>query len=183
MNLHKPVRRHLISILSAVTLSITLTACATLTSDIDVEVHADPNVQYQDYKTYAWAGSAQVVFDPIGQWEQPTLDTDEEVRFVINRELRKRGINQVETDPDLVVGFAAGVDTSVLELKTAPDGGQEIPTNVPKAALVIALVDAKSGYVVWLGQAIGEVQPQQSIENIRQRIDYAVSQIFRPYPD
>ena len=157
-------------------------ACATLTSDIEVETFEQTGIDHSAYNSYAWSGSAQVVFDPVGQWEQPTLDTDEEVRFVINRELRDHGLVQVERDPDLYVGFAAGVDTSVLELKEDPDNaGQMIPTNVPKAALVIALIDARTGYTVWLGYAEGNAQSQQSIENIRKRIDYAVTRIFEPY--
>ena len=162
---------------------LVLSSCATLTSDIEIETHANPAVDYDTYKTYAWAGSAQIVFDPIGQWEQPTLDTDEEVRFVINRELRSRGLNQVENSPDLLVAFAAGVDTTVMELKEDPATQDKMLTNVPKAALVIALIDANTGYVVWLGFASAEVQEQQTIENIRARIDYAVSQIFRRYND
>lgn len=158
-----------------------LSSCATLTGDIQVETQAAPNVDFNKFKTFAWAGSAQVVFDPIGQWEQPTLDTDEELRFVINSELRERGINQVENHPDLLVTFAAGVDMTVLELKEDPQGGKRVPVNVPKTALVIALIDASSGYVVWLGHATGNVQKQQSIENIRKRIDYAVRQIFKSY--
>jgi len=158
-----------------------LNACATLTSDIEIETHADPDINYNAYKSYAWAGSAQVVFDPIGQWEQPTVDTDEEVRFVINRELRAHGLTQVDKAPDLLVAFAAGVDTSVLELKEDPEGKKKIPTNVPKAALVIALIDANTGYAVWLGYAVGDAQQQQSSENIIKRIDYAVSEIFDSY--
>jgi hypothetical protein len=168
----------LISVFIAVTI---ISSCTTLTGDIEVETQADPSTNYNKYKTYAWAGSAQIVFDPIGQWEQPTLDTDEEVRFIINRELRGHGFNQVEHDPDLLAAFAAGVDMTILELKEDPEGDKKIPTNVPKAALVIALIDASSGYVVWLGHATGDVQKQQTIENIRVRIDYAVSQIFKSY--
>lgn len=160
-----------------------LISCATLTSDIKVETHASPDINYSAYKTYTWAGSAQIVFDPIGQWEQPTLDTDEEVRFVVNRELRARNIFQVESNPDLLVAFAAGVDTTTLELKEDPDSEEKVLTNVPKAALVIVLIDARTGYVVWTGFATAEVQEQQTIENIRARIDYAVSQIFKPYGD
>ena len=156
-------------------------SCATLTSDIEVESHANPDVNYDSYKTYAWAGSAQIIFDPVGQWEQPTLDMDEEVKFVINRELRNYGIYPVEKNPDLLVGFAAGIDTAALELKEDPNSDKKVLTNVPKAALLIALIDANTGYVVWLGFAVGDVQKQQSVENIRARIDYAVSEIFKPY--
>ena len=156
-------------------------SCATLTDDIQIETRADSSINYNKYKTYAWAGSAQIVFDPIGQWEQPTLDTDEEVRFVINRELRARGFNKVENNPDIWVAFAAGVDTPVLELKEDPSKDKTVLSNVPKAALVIALIDADTGYTVWSGYAMGDALPQQTIDNIRTRIDYAVSQIFKPY--
>ncbi len=161
-------------------ISLFLSACATLTSDIEVETHANPDVDFSSYKTYAWAGSAQIVFDPIGQWEQPTLDTDEEVRFVVNRELRARNINQVDHDPDLLVAFAAGIDTTALELKEKPGSETKVLQNTPKAALVIALIDADTGYLVWMGYAVGNAQEQQSIENIRIRIDYAVRQILDP---
>jgi hypothetical protein len=166
----------------ALALSVLVTtSCATLTDDIVVETHANPDVNYHAYKTYAWAGSAQIIFDPVGQWEQPTLDTDEEVKFVINRELRARGLLQVTSQPDLLVAFAAGIDTSVLELKDNPDNDKKIVTNVPKAALLIALVDANTGYTVWVGYAVGDAQQQQTIETIRTRIDFAVKEIFNDY--
>lgn len=168
-------------ILYSITATIFISSCTTLTSDIEVETHTNPDINYHAYNTYAWAGSAQIVFDPVGQWEQPTLDTDEEVRFVINRELRGRNINQVDKDPDLLVVFAAGVDMTVLELKENPDADTEVLTNVPKTALVIALIDADTGYLAWLGYATADVQEQQTIENIRRRIDYAVSQIFKDF--
>ncbi len=166
----------------AVFIIISVTSsCATLTDDIEVESHANPDIDYGKYKTYAWAGSTQIIYDPIGQWEQPTLDMDEEVRAVINRELRNYGIHQVEQNPDLLVAFAAGIDTTALELKEDPNSDKKILTNVPKAALVIALIDTNTRYVVWLGYAVGDVQQQQSVENIRTRIDYAVSEILKPY--
>jgi len=171
-----------IIIFIALTLSILATSsCATLTDDIVVETHANPDVNYHAYKTYAWAGSAQIIFDPVGQWEQPTLDTDKEVKFVINRELRERGLVQVTSHPDLLVAFAAGIDTSILELKDNPNSDKKIVTNVPKAALLIALVDANTGYTVWIGYAVGDAQQQQTIENIRTRIDFAVKEIFDGY--
>lgn len=168
-------------ICSALFASIILSSCATLTGDITVDVESDSSINYSTYKTYAWSGNEQVVFDAIGQWEQPTLDTDEEIKFIINRELRAHGLHQVEVKPDLYVSFAAGVDTTILELKESPGNGRPILKNTPKAALVIALIDGDSGYTVWLGHAIGDVQQQQTIENIRKRIDYAVSQILKNY--
>lgn len=170
-------------IIGIVIATFVTSSCATLTNDISVETHADPAIDYSTYKSYAWAGSAQIVYDPVGQWEQPTLDTDEEVKFLINRELRNKGLIEVKSNPDLLVGFAVGVDMANMELKENPDAETEILTNVPKAALVIALTDAATGYTVWLGYAEGQVQEQQTIDNIRKRIDYAVTRIFKAYND
>ena len=168
--------------ITSIVIGIFLTSsCATLTQDISVETHVNPDIDFNKFRSYAWVGSAQIVFDPIGQWEQPTLDTDEEVKYKINRELRSKGLFEVKSDPDLLVGFAAGIDMTFLKLKEDPDTKKEILTNVPKAALVIALIDADTGYTVWLGYAEGDVQKQQTIENIRARIDYAVSEIFKSY--
>ncbi len=161
--------------------ALLVSSCVTLTNDIETKIHAAPDVDFSTYKTYAWVGSAQIVFDPVGQWEQPTLDTDEEVKFNINRELRNKGLFEVTSKPDLLVAFAAGVDMTVLELKEDPESKKQVLTNVPKAALVIALIDANTGYTVWLGYAEGEVQKQQSIENIRIRIDYAVRKILASF--
>ncbi len=161
--------------------SFLLSSCVTLTEDITVETQSDSTINYDTYKTYAWSGKAQIIFDAIGQWEQPTLDTDEEVKFIINRELRAHGLHQVNENPDLYVSFVAGVDTTILELKEDPSSEKKVLTNVPKAALTIALIDGNSGYTIWLGHAVGNAQPQQTIENIRKRIDYAVSEIFKDY--
>lgn len=165
----------------AVTALVLASSCATITSDIEIETHDDPAIDYHHYKTYAWAGSAQVVFDPVGQWEQPTLDTDEEVKFVINRELRGHGLTQVEHDPDLLVAYAAGIDTSALELEQDPESGEDILMNIPKSALLIALLDAQTGYIIWLGYAEGETQLKRDMESIKTRIDYAVTEIFKSF--
>jgi len=169
--------KYLFLLLSA----LLIASCATLTNDIEVETHADPDIDFSAYKSYAWVGSAQIVFDPVGQWEQPTLNTDEEVKFNINQALRSKGLFEVNSDPDLLVAFAVGVDMTHLKLKEDPNSKKPVLTNIPKAALVIALIDARTGYTVWLGYAEGQVQKQQTIENIRKRIEYAVNKIFQAY--
>ena len=159
-----------------------LFSCATTPfDDIETVTYYDPDHDFTQYRTYAWAGTAQVLFDPIGQWEKPTLDTDEELRFAINEQLHARNMVQVNHKPDLLVTFAAGVDMTHLELKQDPAGELETPVNIPKAALIIALIDGHTGYLVWMGQAEGNARQQNSIEYIRQRIDYAVTELFSDF--
>lgn len=175
------MKTRFIILFAIITSGFLISSCATLTDDIEIEAHTDPEINFSAYKTYAWAENAQIVFDPIGQWEQPTLDTDEEVKFAINQELLKRNFILTDEDPDLLVAFAAGVDGSATAIIEKPDSKKKILTNAPKDALIIALIDVDSGYAVWLGYAKTNAQEQQTIENIRTRINFAVNEIFKTY--
>jgi hypothetical protein len=80
------------------------------------------------------------------------------------------------------VAYAAGVDMTTLGLKQNPETQQKLLENVPKAALVVALIDADSGYVIWIGEAVGEVQEQADEATVRARIEYAIKEMFRRLP-
>jgi len=160
-----------------------LTACTSApTKDIKVDAEADPKATFSGFKTYAWLASAQIVFDPEGQWEPRNVDIDTEVQFIINSELSKRGIAEVSSNPDMMVAYAAGVDMTTLGLKVNPETSEKLLENIPSAALVVALIDADTGYVVWVGEAVGEVQLQADQATVRARIDYAIREMFRLLP-
>lgn len=162
---------------------VLLTACTTApTRDIKVDAEADPKASFSGYKTYAWLAAAQLLHDPEGQWEPRNVDLDSEVQFMINSQLRKRGMSEVSSNPDMFVAYAAGVDMTALGLKENPDTSEKLLENIPKAALVVALVDADSGFVIWLGEAVGEVQEQANEATVRARIDYAINEMFRLLP-
>jgi len=167
----------------SVILVILLGSCASVpTSDINVEAESDPRANFSGFKTYAWFAAAQIVFDPEGQWEPRDVDIDAEVQSIIDSELRKRGISEVSNSPDMLVAYAAGVDMTSLGLKQDPTTKKELLTNIPKAALVIALVDADTGYVIWIAEATGEVQQKADAATVRTRIEYAIGEMFRLLP-
>ena len=168
---------------SALCLTIYLSACATTaTQDIKVEAQADPKVSFSGYKSYAWLASAEILYDPEGQWEPKDMDIDSEVRFIVNRELRKRGMTEVTANPDMYIAFAAGIDMSSLDIKENPESKEQVLANIPKAGLVIVMVDAQTGFLTWIGIAEGEAKAERSKEEIRTRIDYAVTQMFKRIP-
>ena len=151
----------------------------TLTDDIVVSSHFNEDINIRNYKTFAWNTDSKISFDPIGQWEQPTLDTDEEVRSLIAKDLLNRGFRHAVENPDLLVTFSAGIDSDILNLSNNGSDKNTPSTKVPKSALVIALTDAISGQTIWLAHADTDPQKQQSIDNIRKRIYYAIKQIFK----
>lgn len=150
--------------------------------DISIETMADSKTNFTGYRTYAWLGSAVFLNDTYGQWEQPGFDADAEIRFLIDRELRRRGMSESSGSPDMIVGFVAGVDMEALGVKLDPETKMRTPENVPQGGLVIVLIDSNTGYTTWLGIATAEIQ-QGADENLRKaRLDYAVTQMLKKIP-
>jgi len=157
-----------------------ITACASpLTQDIEVDADADPKANLAGYKTYAWLGSAAILYDPKGRWEPPQFDADAEIKFLIDRELRNRGIKEVAVNPDMIVGFAAGIDMEALQLVEDKETKLQVLQNVPTGSLVIVLIDGQTGNPVWASAAVADVHEEISTEDVRKRLDYAVTQMFK----
>jgi PBP1b-binding outer membrane lipoprotein LpoB len=157
-----------------------LSGCASVTKDIVVDSAKDPKVNLSGYKTYAWLGAANFLNDPNGSWEPPKFDLAGDIKYLIDREMKKRGITLVEAqDADLAVAFFVGVDMDAQKLKKDPKTKVEMLKNIPKGALVVALVDAETGYVVWIGKATADVQQGATTEVVQERLDYAISQMFK----
>jgi len=162
---------------------IFLSGCASApVKDIQIDSHANPKANFSGYKTYAWLGSATIVNDTHGQWEPPGFDADKEIKFLMNRELRNRGMSEDRTAPDLLVVFAAGVDMDALGLKIDPETQVEVFENLPKGGLVVAFVDRESGFVIWVGAATGDVQENADKQTVKARLNYAVKQLSKKIP-
>lgn len=154
-------------------------SCASGFKDIKVSAQSDPKVNLAQYKSYAWLGTAQILWDEYGQWEPPQFDADAEVQFLINREMREHGKTEVSENPDLLIGYAAGIDIDALEIEENPDTKALDIKEIPKGALVIMFIDAQSGYPVWLAEAEAGVEMKPEAESAKKRLDYAVTQMFK----
>jgi hypothetical protein len=166
------------------TLLLILSACASvsLTKDIKVDAKVDQKAELSGYKSYAWLGAAKLLNDPEKKWQAPKMDIAGDIKYLIDRELRKREIFAATESPDLVVGFFMGIDMETMELKEDPNDNIEVLQNVPKAGLIVVLVDAETGFVVWMGVAEGDLHENASDEMVRTRLDYAVSKMFKLLP-
>ena len=164
-------------------LSMLITGCASVPkADIKVEAEADPKVNFSGYKTYAWLGSAAIVNDLMGQWEPPPFDADAEIKYLLNREFRNRGMSESTIAPDLIVAFVAGVDMDAFEFKKNPETEINILKNVPQGALAVILVDSNSGFVVWIGVATADIQHDVDATTVKARLNYAVTQMMKKLP-
>ncbi|VAX09614.1 hypothetical protein MNBD_GAMMA25-2335 [hydrothermal vent metagenome] len=160
-----------------------LGACAIVkTDDIKISADVDPKANFSGYKTYTWLGSASILNDPDGRWEPPSFDADTEIKFLIDRELRKRGMSESAAQPDMIIGFALGVDMDSLQLKIDKESKMETLESVPKGALVIAAVDTSTGFVIWVSDAEANVQSGISNDEMKKRLDYAVTKMIAKMP-
>ncbi len=155
-----------------------LSGCATVTKDIEVEAETRPGVNLADYKTYAWLGSAEIVNDSQGNWEPPGFDSDAELRLLINKELRGKGMREVSTKPGLLVAFAAGINMDVLKIVEDPDTKMYSFKDAPKGALVVVLIEPVTRQAVWIGSATGDVKSGRSSDEVARRLAYAVKTMF-----
>jgi len=160
-----------------------LSGCATVTSDIRVRAETAPGVTlYKNYKTYDWLGSISLLNDPNNTWQPPNVDIIGDIKFLVDRELRRNGIESTNATPDLVVTFLVGVDMENQILKLDPDTTIHLNKKIPQAALVVALIEVSSGHIVWLGVANAEIQEGVTAKVMRQRLDYAVREMFKLMP-
>jgi len=173
--------RKLTTLLMAVYI-ISLSGCALFNKDvkdIQVDVVTDPKANMSGYKTYSWLGAAEILNDPSKNWQPPKMDIGQDVKFLIDRELNKQGIHSNNKNPELAVAFFIGVDMAAQQLKDDPETQGDVLENIPQGGLVVALINIKTGFVVWVGVATADIAEDASKELVRSRLDYAVSEMFK----
>ena len=82
----------------------------------------------------------------------------------------------------LAVGFFMGIDMEAMEFKQDPKSDVEILKNIPKAGLIVVIIDVSTDFVIWMGLAEGDIHENISDELVSKRVDYAVKQMFKLLP-
>ena len=163
--------------------ALCLSCSSTPTSDIRVQSAADAKSNIAAYKTYAWDTNAGLLHDRTGMWAPKDMDPQAEVKFLIDKKLRGRGMTEVQQSPDLLVLTLIVAD--VKELEEVKEKGGEAAAKldlVGKGALVVELVDAKTTKTIWLGAAAGDVRYSNTAEVSKERLAYAVDKLFDELP-
>lgn len=149
-----------------------LTMTLLLASSLQV-VEYDPEVDFSRYKTWSWQADGTAAADPV---------VDKRIRDALARGLAARGLSSVGSDATLLVRYHAA-RTKRIEIVSRDPGFKDPPTGIRYAetgSLVVELLDAASGKVVWRGQATGVLKygPQE----IKAQIDAAVAELLAAVP-
>ena len=90
-------------------------------------------------------------------------------------------MTETSDNPDMLVAYALGADMAALQLKEDPKTKIQTLENVPQAGIVVALVDAQSGFVIWAGVATGDLKNVDT-KTAKERLDYVVKTMFKKLP-
>lgn len=168
--------------LLSLTLLVILGACSTVRVDADY----DNNVDFSQYKTYAFQKSG------IDKAEISDLDKKRILR-AIDAEMTKKGYTKSET-PDLLVNIFTKererVDVNQYSAGWGYGwgwgwnpymwGGRNYVTTSTEGTLYIDLIDAKKKELIWQGKGSGYLE--QSREKKEERINEFVAKILVQFP-
>ncbi len=169
--------------------ALLLSGCASTgdnvdTSDIEVTAKTDAKANMSGYKSYSWVAVGAALNDPEGKWQPPGFAAGDVIKHLIDTEMMAKGYALKARDADLGAAFFLGLDMKSRNLKLGPDADKKDLEGVPAGALVVVLVDMRSGVVVWMGQASGKAQKNAEGENIvddkrtLKRLKYVVTKMF-----
>ena len=170
--------------IAAVLFAMFVSACGgSLTQDIKAESAADEKVSFSGMKSYAWYGGLGALVDDTNLWAKPGFDMAQEAKFVIDRELRKKGFSESSSDPDVFVAFLLVADVNqVKKIDEERGGNVENLEGVGKGALLIELIDAETAKTIWLGGATAKVSSKYTDDERKQRLDYAITEVIGQLP-
>jgi hypothetical protein len=128
------------------------------------EVDYDHQVDFSKYKTWSW-------HEGVTHAMNPTIDN--RIREAIENGLTARGLSRADSNATLRVAYHA---SRTKQIEVAPLGTAAPPTGLrysEKGSLVVEMLDAGSGKVVWRGQAAGVMRygPNEIAEQIKAAVD------------
>ena len=132
-------------------------------------------MDFSRYTTWSWSWQAGV---PV----PPELVPDERIREALAGGLAARGLSNVDSDATLLVRYYTTRSTRI-DLVPLFSGSEDPPTGiryVETGSLVIDLLDAVSGKVVWRGHASGVLR--YGPKEIAAQIDAAAAELLAHFP-
>ena len=163
--------------------SVCLTLLATVAAAQDVTYDYDHAADFSKYKTYGWTQSTGLANELY------------HLRVVreVEGQLGTKGLSRVQPDatPDVLVAYHASFERN-LEVSGSVRGAGAFGVGAQGSAasdygvlvgtLVVDLVDAKTGVLVWHGLASSDIKSSEGPESREKKIEKATARMFRNYP-
>ncbi len=164
-----------------------LTGCSSLTVNYDY----DNNVDWTNFKTYAWVGAKSTGSATASGGVMDSGLLDQRIRSSVEFEMTSRAMTE-STTPDVLVIYHVGSEDKIQVTDWGYRysdyywgyGGRQIDVyQFTEGTLVIDIIDAGTKNLVWRGTGSGVVdQTQRTPEEIQEDIDKVVNKIMASFP-
>jgi len=152
------------------------TGCVS-TSDIQVENAQSEKANLNGYKTYQFIEGSGFAKDTSKERLTQNDSVSAEIEAFINTELTKKGKVATSKDPDFFVAYLGGTDREAVKKRVNKEG-KDVLEKSPEAAMVLMLIDADSGDIIWMSTAEGDVNAK-SKEEQSVRLKFAVKKMLQ----
>ena len=136
-------------------------------------VEYDHQVDFSRYKTWSWHEGGTAAINPV---------TDKAIRDAIEKTIAARGLSRVDAGATVFVVYHASRTTQIeiVPSKSALPGPPSGILYFQKGSLVVDLLDAGSGKLVWRGQAAGVLR--YGPKEIAAQVDAAIAELLGGFP-
>jgi hypothetical protein len=150
-----------------------------------VHYNYDRSANFAAYKTYQWVD--------IPGGAVPDQLIDQAIKQVVDEQLAQKGLTKVEKDPDLYIGYRAGV---VLEksISIQRSGGPHFggpwgfdsaygqTSTIPVGLLLVDIYDPGKKQLVWRGDASKTIDLKKDPDKNYKALQKAMTKLFKNYP-
>jgi len=169
--------KKLTTILFAALLLFGSSAC-TSTRDIDVQTVTNEKVNLKGYKTYTILEESGVLeINSQGDIQKGDQEIASFIEDSINKELKKSGKIAVTKNSDFLVAYIGGTDKDKVNVYIDKKERMVIE-DAPEAGLLLILIDTKTGRLLRVAEAEGEMKSLPLNER-KTRIEYAISKLLK----
>lgn len=176
--------------MAAVGVALLLGATSCATSHVGVTSDFDHSVNFRAYKTWAWYPQQRPDTEggPAQGYES---FLDKRMRTAVEAEMTRKGLTQVESNPDVYVAYSAKVEDKqrINNNPYSPFGygyygygygrGMNTVSQYKEGTVIIDFVDAKRKELAWRGMGEAQVDNQTISEPEVYRI---VGSVLGTYP-
>ncbi|MCK5722137.1 MAG: DUF4136 domain-containing protein [Gammaproteobacteria bacterium] len=153
------------------------------TKDIKIETELHNEFSYKG-KAYQWSDLNKnnvLINDPDNNWVNPKFDFNAFVSTNIQKQLEKLGMEKSNTNADIVVSYAIGIDAENSN-NNSQSKEKHNSKKVSESALVIIIVSKKAKKILWVGTA--KIENKKRIESAsKKRIQYITGELFKNFPN
>ena len=165
--------------LGAVLLTLTVAACGLRVESGARFASGVPQAQ----RTFVWDQEGDMASGDVRLENNPFFE--ERLHEAIEWQLSLRGIRRGEGDPDFLIHHHLSArDHELIADVVAPDGAtHQEPYSYEEGAVVVHIVDARTGQDVWIGWGYASIEPAlRGPEEMRRWVYAVVEKMFASWP-